>query len=193
MTSLKQRAANRRNAQQSSGPKSEAGLRRAAVNSVKHGLSAPVQSTPWGSKAVDLEVLLQSEGLGSAEIRELARRLVDFERNVDYQRQRFLGELSGEVRKPIMPEGAQKDFEVAGQIADLRGSKQTHLLGMDRPLAREMQKFFEQIANRQVREVNRDAARELKNADRYLRRAANQLIKQLKSLGDKTNLQNEPI
>ena len=184
MVSPKQQAANRRNAERSTGPKSEAGRRVAAVNALKHGLSNPVDSTSWGSKVGDLEVLLKSEGLGPAETRELARRLVDFERNVDYQRQRFLGEVSGEARKLIMPEGAQKDFEVAGQIAYLRGSKQTHLLGMDRPLAREMQKFLEQVASRQVREANRDAAKDLKNADRYLRRAANQLIKQLKSLGD---------
>ena len=184
MTSPKQKAANRRNAQQSSGPKSDVGRRRAAINSLKHGLSTPVESTAWGSKVADLETLLGSEGLGPVETRELARRRVDYERNSDYQRQRFLGELSGEGHKPVMPEGAQKNFEVAGQIAYLRGSKQTHLLGMDRPLAREMQKFFEQIANKQVREANRDAAKELKNADRYMRRAANQLIKQLKSLGD---------
>lgn len=184
MISLKQKAANSRNAQHSTGPKSEAGRRRAAVNAHKHGLSASIDTTPWASKVTELELVLKSEGLGPAETRELARRLVEFERNVDYQRQRFLGEMSGEADKPIMPEGAQKDFEVAGQIAYLRGSKQTHLLGMDRPLAREMQKFFEQIAGRQVREANRDAARGLKNADRYLRRAANQLIKLLKSLDD---------
>lgn len=97
MTSPKQQAANRRNARRSTGPKSEVGRRIAAVNALKHGLSSPVDSTTWGSKVADVEVLLKSEGLGSAETRELARRLVDFERNVDYQRQRFLGELSGEV------------------------------------------------------------------------------------------------
>lgn len=193
MTSPKQKAANRLNAKRSSGPKSEIGRRRAAINSLKHGLSAPVESTPWATKVADLEMILKSEGLGAAETRELARRLVEYERNTDYQRQRFLEEVSGAARKPIMPVGAQKDFEIAGQIAYLRGSKQTHRLGMDRPLAREVQKFFEQTAARQIREVNRGAANELKNADRYLRRAANQLIKQLKSLGDNQFLQNEPI
>lgn len=177
MTSPRQKAENSRNAERSTGPKSEAGRRMGSVNALKHGLSSSVDSTIWGSKVADLEALLKMEGLDPTERLELPRRLVDFERNVNYQRQRFLGEVSGEVRQPVMLEGTQKDFEVAAQIAYLRGSKQTHLLGMDRPLAREMQKFFKQIANR-------DAARELKNADRYLRRAANQLIKQLKSLGD---------
>lgn len=193
MTSLKQRAANRRNAQHSTGPKSDVGRGRAAVNAIKHGLASPIETTAWGLKASELEALLQSEGIDVAEARELACRLVEFERNVDYQRQRFLEGISGEPPKQIIPDAAKKDIEVAGQIAYLRGSKQTHLLGMDRPLAREMQKFFEQVATLQIKQANRDAVQELKNADRYLRRAANQLIKQLKSLGDPSNLQNEPI
>lgn len=193
MTSLKQRVANRRNAQRSTGPKSGSGRGRAAVNAIKHGLTSPLEATVWGSKVSELELLLVSDGHNVAEARELARRLIEFERNVDYQRQRFLEELSGEPRKQIIPDAAKMDIEIAGQIALLRGSKQTHQIGMDRPLAREMQKLFEQVANRQIRQANRDVARELKNADRYLRRAANQLIKQLKSRGDPSNLQNEPI
>lgn len=193
MTSLKQRAANRRNAQRSTGPKSDSGRERSAVNALKHGLTSPIEVTVWGSKVSELEPLLRSEGLNVAEAQELARRLVEFERNVDYQRQRFLEAKSGEPRKQIIPESAKMDIQIAGQIALLRGSKQTQQIGMDRPLAREMQKFFEQVANRQIRQANLDVARELKNADRYLRRAANQLIKQLKALGDPSNLQNEPI
>lgn len=192
MTSLKQRAANRRNAQRSTGPKSDSGRGRSAVNALKHGLTSPIEATVWGSKVSELEPILRSEGLNLAEARELARRLVEFERNVDYQRQRFLEAKSGEPRKQIIPESAKMDIELAGQIALLRGSKQTQQIGMDRPLAREMQKFFEQVANRQIKQANRDVARELKNADRYLRRAANQLIKQLKSLGVPSNLQNKP-
>lgn len=193
MTSLKQRAANRRNAQRSTGPKSDSGRGRSAVNALKHGLTSPIEATVWGPKVSELEPLLRSEGLGAGEARELARRLVEFERNVDYQRQRFLETKSGEPRKQIIPDAAKTDIEIAGQIALLRGSKQTHQIGMDRPLAREVQKFFEQVANREIRQANRDVALEIKNADRYLRRAANQLIKQLKSLGDPSNLQNEPI
>lgn len=193
MTSLKQRAANRRNAQRSTGPKSGSGRRRSAVNAVKHGLTSPIASTTWGQKVPELELLLRSEGFGVAESRELARRLVEFERNVDYQRQRFLEGIPGEPRKQIIPDAAKKDIEVAGQIALLGGVRQTHRISMDPPLARDIQKYLEQSANRQIKKANRDTAQELKNADRYLRRAANQLIKHLKSLNDRSNLQNEPI
>lgn len=184
MTSLKQRAANRRNAQKSTGPRSDSGRSRAAVNALKHGLSSPVESTVWGTKMADLEALLQSEGLGVVQTRDLVRRLVEYERNADDQRRRFLAEELGEPREQVVPKGAKEDLEVAGQIGLLRGSKQTHRIGMDQSLAREMQKFLEQSANRQIREANRKMAREAKNADRYFRRAANQLIKQLKSLVD---------
>jgi hypothetical protein len=172
---------------------SDAGRRLVAINSVKHGLTAPIESTPWGAKVADLEELLKSEGLGPIETLEIAGRLVEFERNIGYQRQRFQEEVTGKARAQIIPEGAKQDFEVAAQINTFAEQKRTQLLGMDRPLARETAKFIEMTAARQVREANRDAAKELKNADRYLRRAANQLIKQLKSLGDKPNLQNEPI
>ena len=42
MTSTLQLKSNRANAQQSTGPRSEAGKARSARNAVKHGLSAPV-------------------------------------------------------------------------------------------------------------------------------------------------------
>ena len=44
MTSPKQRAANRANALKSTGPKSELGRRRAAVNATQHGLSLPIDT-----------------------------------------------------------------------------------------------------------------------------------------------------
>ena len=42
MSSLRQRAANRRNALHSTGPKTTAGRRRVATNALSHGLSVPV-------------------------------------------------------------------------------------------------------------------------------------------------------
>ena len=42
MTSIAQRRANRRTALKSTGPKTKAGRRRASLNALSHGLSAPV-------------------------------------------------------------------------------------------------------------------------------------------------------
>src|SRR3954470_13083339 len=46
MTSLKQIEANRRNAQKSTGPSSEAGKQRASRNAVRHGLTAETVIEP---------------------------------------------------------------------------------------------------------------------------------------------------
>ena len=52
MTTLKQIEANRRNAQNSTGPRTEAGKERSSRNAVRHGLTAetviePLEAQPW--------------------------------------------------------------------------------------------------------------------------------------------------
>ena len=50
--------------------------------------------------------------------------------------------------------------------------------------AQKLIKLHERVAARQRRAAAREAAEALKSADRYHRRAANQLIKQLKMVSD---------
>lgn len=181
MTSLKQKAANRRNGLRSKGPVTEAGRIRSSINARKHGLTASIEATAWGAGIDAVEWLLADEGLSPAECHELARRIAQFERNLAYRRERF-----EEIAKPIkqvISDKAQEDLALAAAIADVRSKGQQRLLGFDKPGARETQKFFEWMAAKQIRTATRDAAQELKNSDRYLRRTSNQLIKQLKSLG----------
>ena len=47
MITPRKRIANRRNAQKSSGPKTEDGKRRSAVNAMQHGLSVPLVRSRW--------------------------------------------------------------------------------------------------------------------------------------------------
>lgn len=181
MTSLKQKAANRRNSLRSMGPRSEAGKVRSSINARKHGLTAPIEATAWGSSIGDVEALLGEEGLGLVEAHELARRIVEFERNLAYRRERF--EDVGKPIKQVVPDKAREDVAVAALVADMRTQGREKEIGFDKPAARELQKFFEQTAAKQIRTATRDAVKDLKNSDRYLRRAANQLIKHLKALG----------
>ena len=185
VTSLKQKAANRRNALHSTGPRTEEGQRRVSVNALKHGLTAPIEATPWASAVSDVEALLAADGFAAEEGRELARRIVEYERNVEYQRQRFLGEAINPAPAVVISAQLQADLQEIDDLmefAELEDDAATLRFAQSQSL--KLVKLHERIAARQNRINAREATDALKSADRYHRRAANQLIKQLKSLGD---------
>ena len=93
--SPQKRAANRANARKSSGPKSSEGRSRSSLNSVKHSLTRPIDVLPWGEHLGTLAQLLEQEGLSLGDASDLARKILDYERNVDYQRSRFLDFKAG--------------------------------------------------------------------------------------------------
>jgi hypothetical protein len=72
MTSAKRQDANQRNAQRSSGPKTEQGKRRSSINAMQHGLTIPVESSAWAPLLQSLEILLESEGMETAQAGTLA-------------------------------------------------------------------------------------------------------------------------
>ena len=84
MTSPKQRAANRANALKSTGPKSELGRRRAAVNATQHGLSLPIDTRIFKKEIAAVIRLIRDECDSDDQATELAKRIVDFERNEAY-------------------------------------------------------------------------------------------------------------
>lgn len=84
MTSPKQRAANRANALKSTGPKSELGRRRAAVNSTQHGLSLPIDTRIFKKEIAAVTRLIRDECESDDQAAELAKRIIDFERNEAY-------------------------------------------------------------------------------------------------------------
>lgn len=185
MTSLKQRAANRRNARHSTGPRTEDGQRRVSMNALKHGLTAPIEATPWASAVGDVEALLAADGFAAEEGRELARRIVEYERNAQYQRQRFLGEAINPAPAVVISAELQADLQEIDDLmefAELEDDAATLRFAQSQSL--KLVKLHERIAARKKRINAREATEALKSADRYHRRAANQLIKQLKSLGD---------
>ena len=89
MTSPKSHAANQRNAKRSSGPKTDRGKRRSSRNAMQHGLSIPVESSAWAAHLQSLETLLESDGFMQAEANALALCILNFERNLHHQRQRY--------------------------------------------------------------------------------------------------------
>lgn len=84
MTSPKQRAANRANALKSTGPKSELGKRRVAVNATQHGLSLPIDENIYQREISAVSLLIRDECASDAQACELAKKIIEFERNEAY-------------------------------------------------------------------------------------------------------------
>ena len=189
MISLKQRAANRNNALKSTGPRSLAGKRQSSVNSVKHSLTRPIDALPWGQHLQPLMDLLIRDGLEADKAGDLARKILDYERNADYQRRRFLDFRAGTPLQYETPPSVLADFAIATRLDQSKkekGKSKSKPASSNRPkpifdekLDVEIAKFFRQIAYRDLKVEHDKALRVLRNADRHLRRSANQLFKVL--------------
>jgi len=84
MTSPKQKAANRLNAIKSTGPRTTEGTRKASLNAVKHRLSLPVSEQLYGKEIADVAALVRDECISDHQAKELAKRIIDYERNEQF-------------------------------------------------------------------------------------------------------------
>lgn len=181
--STKQARANRLNALRSTGPRSVEGKRSSSVNATRHGLTSPVESSDWAPHLEPLALILEhDEGLTASNARELARRIVDYERNVQYQRERFVLLRQGIEPELVMDEFGAKSLELYRLIAD--GIKSGEISKCDEEYEdyKTLVQVYGFIGRYELNKAKRTARERVGNADRYLRRSANQLIKQLRSL-----------
>jgi len=84
MTSPKQKAANRLNAIKSTGPRTTEGIRSASLNAVKHRLSLPVSELNFGEEIAAVAALVRDECVSDHQAKELAKRIIDYERNEQF-------------------------------------------------------------------------------------------------------------
>lgn len=77
MASERQIAANRRNAQKSTGPKSQSGKQRSSKNAYRHGLSVPIANVELEERRKDLSRQLVKGVSSNSEILALADRAAD--------------------------------------------------------------------------------------------------------------------
>jgi len=183
VSSIAQRRANRRNALKSTGPKTKTGKFRASLNAVSHGLSAPVDPSWREGKVSAIEGALKGESLSSADVRHVAEAIFEFERNIAHQRKIFA------ERHKEDDAGAGKSIVIESEAALTYEIDETLMIderhgGPDedeRAWLIEAQKFMRRQQRLQHARAKRDAVGEIVRADRYLRRAANQLVKALKA------------
>lgn len=192
MASPKQLAANRRNAQRSTGPKSEEGRRRSAVNALSHGLSSPHRPAE-DVQAIEAVAHLIREQCGDAgQAFELASKIIDYERNEARQRELLFDHLVGVLAPPKPPlEGRALEQAIREQVPeyrDLQDLLEDELNSGARPNKRELAKvgrLLVRLKNDAMRERELEPLKALKHWQgslRYLRRASNQLVKSVRAV-----------
>ena len=157
--------------------------RDASLNAVSHGLSAPADPAWREGKVSAIEGALQGERLPDADVRHVAEVIFEFERNIAHQREIF------KTRHAGYDEGAGKSIVIEAEAALTDEIDETLMIderhgGPDedeRAWLIEAQKFMRRQQRLQHARAKRDAVEEIVRVDRYMRRAANQLVKALKA------------
>jgi len=190
--SPQRRQANRRNALRSTGPKSAAGRRRSSGNSVTHGLSVPIATDAVDPLLNALTQLITQEGLHPQSARGLAMKILDYERNLAYQRVHFAAQqIKSQIsQSPSSAEADRGIRELFGREIDLLDDHVDWERFNNRSISKRDQKFIvgqklkmQKIWLRMSTRAQRSKMREEVNSMRYLKRSSNQLIKALKTLG----------
>ena len=183
MNSIAQRRANRRNALKSTGPKTKTGKRRASLNAVSHGLSAPADPAWREGKVSAIEGALQGERLPDADVRRVAEAIFEFERNIAHQREIFAGRHKEDNAEAGDSDPLEAEAALPDEIDEMLMIDERHG-GPDedeRAWLIEAQTFMRRRQRLNHARAKRNAVEEIVRADRYMRRAANQLVKALKS------------
>jgi len=183
MSSIAQRRANRRNALKFTGLKTTKGKRRVSLNAVSHGLSAPAGPARREGKVSATEGALKRERLPDADVRRFAEAIFEFERNIAHRRKifatRHAGDDEGAGGSVVLEAGTALTDEIDEMLMiDERHGGQDE---DERAWLIEAQKFMRRQQRIKHARAKRDAVEEIVRADRYMRRAANQLVKALKS------------
>ena len=192
MTTPKQKAANLRNALKSTGPKSEAGKRRSRLNAVKHGLSLAVDQHLFGEQIREIAALLRSDCVSDSQAVEVAKRIIDFERNEaylqdfdDHEAQRVIFDWQNDPYHTVIAGIAQahrdkKSVPVTFTTPHKDGG--VRLKGRERIQEMQFIDGFLSLMNRGVHSKSREVRDSGESALRYQRRAINQLVKGIRAV-----------
>ena len=192
VVSAKQRAANRANSLKSTGPKSEEGKFRAKLNSSKHGLSLPVDERVFADQIKSIAKLIREDCSTETQAQELAKRIVDFERNEAYLQDFNQGELHDE----ITAWGLDPKRLTLARLANSLRAKQAvpitftlpqkdrpvTLKGKDRTQELKFIEDFLKIQDRSMLGRVKRARDSQLSALRYQKRAINQLVKGVRTV-----------
>ena len=192
VVSAKQRAANRANSLKSTGPRSDKGKFRAKLNSAKHGLSLPIDERVVADQIKSIVKLIRADCSTGTQAQELAKRIIDFERNEAFLQDFKEDELHDEIIAWGLDPRRLKLARLANSLRAKQPVSITFTLPQkDRPVTlkgkerTEELKFIEDFLKIQDRSmlgrVKRAKDSQL-SALRYQKRAINQLVKGVRTV-----------
>ena len=186
-SSPQKRQANRRNALKSTGPRSRRGKQSSSLNSLRHGLSGGGADLRLNDPDVSaIAVLIALDGVDPQQATELAIKIIDYEKNLAYQRQLLDGSALQTLPEPdlqallktyfgreikFLDDLAEEEFEQTGRY-NLRDLKFVYRMKLK----------MTRMVLRPYRQRQREHAKGVANSVRYLKRSGNQLIKSLRAL-----------
>ena len=183
MTSPKQKVANRLNAIKSTGPRTQEGIRSASLNAVKHRLSLPVTEQFFGEEIEAVTVLVRADCVSEHQAKELAKRIIDYERNEQFLREFNTDEAQAELKAWMYCAPRFKLIQLAKAHENKQKARVTLTTSNKKPKGKERVEelqFIKSFMRIQDKALLGNIAHEKGKqsaAIRYQKRAVNQLVK----------------
>lgn len=183
MTSAKKRAANRSNALRFQTGRKKEGLRSVSLNAMKHGLSLPVNEVGFGREISQIAELIRDECNDLSQAKELAKSIIDFERNEAFLRDHNDAHLDAQMKAWFLGPHFAKLNQLVRLHRDKKKVDQTFTTANLQPKGQERTdevKFIEDFMKLQENSFLskfRHSKRLKDSAVRYQKRSLNQLIK----------------
>lgn len=174
--SPKKRSANRRNGLKSTGPQTAQGKKSSALNALHHGLSVPLPPHLIDPLQQELSQLIEQDGFTVDSARELAQKIIDYERNLAFLRHAFEDDM-------IVGAGVEKDYDhgIGKWQQDFRKRfvdiHTKFLKGMPWEIGNVVR-----LATQMNQIIATTKRSEMIRSRRYFKRSSNQLIKAVRRL-----------
>ncbi len=192
MVSAKQRAANRANSLKSSGPRSEEGKFRSKLNASKHGLSLPVDERVFADQIKDIAQLIRVDCDTGDQAAELAKRIIDFERNEEFLQNFNEKALHDEIKAwgfdprtialQQLAQGHRNKQKVSTTFTLAQKDYPVKLKGKERIEEIKFLEGFLRLESNAILGRIREGKNSLLSALRYQKRAINQLVKGVRTV-----------
>ena len=188
MTSVKKRAANHANGLRFQAGRKKEGLRTSSLNAMKHGLSLAVDEAGFGKEISQIAALILGECTDLSQAQEMARRIIDFERNEAFLRQHSSARIDAQMwvwylgphRKKLLHlehlHREKKKVDVVFTTSNLQPK------GQERTDEVKFIESFLKLQDQSFASQLRHNKRLKDSAVRYQKRSLNQLIKGVNSI-----------